>query len=268
MPSIFKKCIETWKKVMPDYEYILWDKNKFDTNSVPYVKEACRLRKWAFASDYIRLYAVYTEGGIYLDSDVIVRKSFSDFLKYDFFTSVECIQKTKEGTDLSLLLEHPEQSKEIFELGFIQAAIFGGIQGHPFLKDCLSWYHDKCFVFNEDEYYNHTLIVAPLIWADIAMKYGFNYRNELQLLKNNMVIFPSFIFAPGLHQSYRYSYAVHCCTQTWGNKPIEPVQTKSFVGKIFSALKKNNFVRKAFGKKPFKPDKTLEEKIMDIINDV
>ena len=58
---------------MPDYEIIRWDRNKFSIESVPFVNEAYSVKKWAFASDYIRLYALYNEGGIYLDSDVLVR---------------------------------------------------------------------------------------------------------------------------------------------------------------------------------------------------
>jgi len=256
MPAAIQKCIETWKKIMPDYEYVLWDKNSFDINSIPFVKEAYEVKQWAAAADYIRLYAVYTEGGIYLDADVVIRKSFSDFLGYDFFTSVECLQKTKEGTDLSVLLEHPEQSKELIELGYIQAAVFGAIPEHPYIKDCLDWYRDKHFVLEDGSFHNRQ-ILAPHIYADVAMKYGFNYRNELQFLKNNMVIFPSFVFAHGVHQSYTYSYAVHCCTYSWGDKPIAE--------RIYAVLARNKIIRKLLGMKPVK---SLEEQITDIINDV
>lgn len=72
LPPSIKKCMDTWKKVMPDYEWKLWNTENFDVNSIPYVKEAYEKRKWAFAADYIRVYALYTEGGIYLDSDVKV----------------------------------------------------------------------------------------------------------------------------------------------------------------------------------------------------
>lgn len=88
MPSRIKMCLKSWKDIMPDFELILWDKNRFDIESVFFVEEACKMEKWAFASDYIRAYALYTEGGIYLDSDVFVKKKFEQFLDYDFFTSV------------------------------------------------------------------------------------------------------------------------------------------------------------------------------------
>ena len=68
-PEKIQMCIESWKKVMPDYELKLWNTQTFDIeNSVPYVREAFANRKWAFVADYIRLYALYTEGGFRCES--------------------------------------------------------------------------------------------------------------------------------------------------------------------------------------------------------
>ena len=75
---------------MPDYEWKLWSLENFDLASAPqFVRDAVKARKWAFAADYIRMYALYTEGGFYLDSDVKVLKRFDDFLDYQFISSVE-----------------------------------------------------------------------------------------------------------------------------------------------------------------------------------
>ncbi|MDR3128763.1 MAG: hypothetical protein LBU03_00695 [Tannerellaceae bacterium] len=89
LPPRVKKCLKSWKRVMPDYEIICWDKERFDIDSVQFVKDACAARKWAFAADYIRLYAVYTEGGIYLDSDVLVFRRFDCFLNHGAFSGIE-----------------------------------------------------------------------------------------------------------------------------------------------------------------------------------
>lgn len=81
---------------MPDYEIKKWDGNNFDINQVSYVAEAVAMKKWAFACDYIRVYALYTEGGIYLDSDVYLRKSL-DFCRVNkAFTAVECFPDLME----------------------------------------------------------------------------------------------------------------------------------------------------------------------------
>ena len=98
-PDKIRKCMDTWKKVLPDYQIKLWNTENFDMSKAPaYVREAFEQRKWAFASDYIRMYALYTEGGVYLDSDVKVLKSFDEFLNYKFFTSLEYHPKQIEMT--------------------------------------------------------------------------------------------------------------------------------------------------------------------------
>ena len=58
LPVKIQDCINSWKRVMPDYEIVLWDKQRFDIHSVKFVADACNARKWAFAADYIRLYAL------------------------------------------------------------------------------------------------------------------------------------------------------------------------------------------------------------------
>lgn len=89
MPELALKCIESWHKFMPDYEYRLWDEDSFDVTSVPYVKEAYEARKFAFVTDYVRLYVLYTVGGIYMDTDVEVLKPYDDLLELSGFTGYE-----------------------------------------------------------------------------------------------------------------------------------------------------------------------------------
>ena len=64
------KCIESWKKYCPDYEIIEWNEENFNVNICDYTKEAYENSKWAFVSDYARLWILYNEGGIYFDVDV------------------------------------------------------------------------------------------------------------------------------------------------------------------------------------------------------
>lgn len=112
-PAKIKKCMKTWKKVMPDYEWKLWNLENFDLNSAPaYVKEAVKARKWAFAADYIRMYALYTEGGFYLDSDVKVLKRFDEFRSYNFISSIEHHPTQLEKQALSNPLQQTEHASE------------------------------------------------------------------------------------------------------------------------------------------------------------
>lgn len=89
MPELALKCIESWHKYMPDYEYKLWNEDNFDINCNAYVKEAYEAKKYAFVTDYVRLYALFTEGGIYMDTDVEVLKPYDDLLYLTGFTGYE-----------------------------------------------------------------------------------------------------------------------------------------------------------------------------------
>lgn len=89
LPSLALKCIESWKKYLPDYEIIEWNETNFDINMNKYVKEAYEHKKYAFVTDYVRLYALYNEGGIYMDTDVEVLKPLDSFLNHLAFSGFE-----------------------------------------------------------------------------------------------------------------------------------------------------------------------------------
>lgn len=120
-PPIIQECINSWNKFLPDYDFKLWNRKKFDLNSVKWVKQAYVANKYAFAADYIRLYALYNEGGIYLDSDVLIYKSFDDLLNLPYFI----------GQDF---------------VGAFEPAIIGAEKGLGWIKKVMDFYTDKNFI--------------------------------------------------------------------------------------------------------------------------
>lgn len=91
MPELVERCIASWKKQMPNWEYRLWTEDNFDIASAPqYVQEAYAAKKYAFVSDYVRLWALEREGGLYMDVDFEVYKPFDDLMEqYDAFAGYE-----------------------------------------------------------------------------------------------------------------------------------------------------------------------------------
>lgn len=91
MPELAEQCIASWKKHMPEWEYMRWDETNFDIASAPlYVRQAYEARKYAFVSDYVRLWALEKYGGLYLDVDFEVYKPFDDLMnRYPAFAGYE-----------------------------------------------------------------------------------------------------------------------------------------------------------------------------------
>lgn len=89
LPKLAVKCIESWKKYLPDYEIKEWNEDNFDVNIIPYTKEAYAVNKYAFVSDYARFWILYHHGGIYFDTDVEVIKPMDDIVAQGAFMGCE-----------------------------------------------------------------------------------------------------------------------------------------------------------------------------------
>lgn len=124
MSELVQRCISSWHKCMPDYEYKLWNEDNFDVESVPYTKEAYAAKKYAFVSDYVRLKVLENEGGIYLDTDVVVFKAFDDLLGYMAFAGFEGSKYVPMGTCVMASEAHGEWVSEMLK----------AYQGRRFLK--------------------------------------------------------------------------------------------------------------------------------------
>lgn len=202
-PDLVKRCIDSWHKYLPDYKIKCWDGKSFDFNSVDYVSEAMDIKAYAHASDYVRLYALYTEGGIYLDSDVEVFRSFDDLLENRFFSGIEQFPVFYSKHKISGICNH------------VQAAIMGSEPGHPFLKDCIEMYHTLHFK-KTDGTYDYSEIPERI--STIMERYGFKRENVLQQLNDGISILPNTLIANNINGIVPEGcYAIHWGVKSWGN---------------------------------------------------
>lgn len=95
LPELALKCIESWKKYLPDYDIKRWDESNFDVNIIPYTRQAYDAKKYAFVSDYARFWILYKYGGLYFDTDVEVIKPIDDIIAKGPFMG--CEKPYKEG---------------------------------------------------------------------------------------------------------------------------------------------------------------------------
>lgn len=238
-PELVQKCIKSWKMFLPDYEIVLWDANRFDVNSVPWVKQACEAKKWAFAADYIRLYALYNYGGIYLDSDVEILKSFNDLLDRPYFF---CKEHTPDKIENAKSLE---------------AATMGCEKGNVFIGECLSYYQGENFR-NENGSLN--MKTLPTIMAESLENF-----KDIQIL-------PMDFFSPKNTRTLELNvstntYSIHHFNGSWhtiAQQKHVALRTKlcrqygerigeflSTIGAVFINIKYNGFattVKKIVGK--------------------
>lgn len=188
-----KVCINSWKKKLPDYKIIEWNESNFDINSNQYVKEAYQAGRYAFVTDYVRLYVLYHYGGIYMDTDVEVLKSLDSFLKHQAFTGCENEKNSVTG-------------------------IIGSEKDHEWIKTLLDYYVDKNFVLPDGSYdlTTNTTVITEIT----SNKFGWEPVNELQFLEEGIAIYPFEYFCAkdfktGKVHITDYTYTVHHFSGSW-----------------------------------------------------
>lgn len=212
-PYLIRKCIESWRRIMPDYEIKEWNEDNFDVNINPFVQQAYIEKKWAFVADVCRFYACYTEGGIYLDTDVEVFKSFDYFLDNSFFSGIEYQEGATE-----------------YRLS-IDASVFGCIKHNDFAKECLDYYNDKPFRNDNNQITGGTVQAVATI---IGQKYGFKKENINQQLNNGAKIFNTDYFCNLTNRNISKSiYSLHHFDGSWSTEER---------GKLFQFCKKHDLL--------------------------
>lgn len=180
-PKDIVKCMKTWKKHLKDYEIIEWNESNFDIHSHPFAEAAYKAKKWAYVSDYIRAYVIYHEGGIYVDTDVLILDNFDKFLMHKAFVG----------------FERPE---------FPFTAVFGAEKGHPFVKDMLDYY-DSLDSYQFDFQNNNTISVSDIL----VDKYGCRKDNQYQELKEGIIVYPDTVLCnPSIN-----SVSIHVFNGSW-----------------------------------------------------
>ena len=168
MPSRLKKYMESWKKFCPDYEIIRWDESNYDVSKNQYMEDAYKSRKWGFVPDYARIDIVYQYGGIYLDTDVEIVKSFDDLL---------CSASFMGYTD-----------KHDVALGLG----FGAEKGNLLLLDMREYYEGKRFIKPDG---GLDLRMCLEYQYPVLEKWGFNLNGIQEQIGEN-VIYPREVFNP------------------------------------------------------------------------
>ncbi len=208
-PPIVQKCITSWEKFCQGYEIKLWNEETFDVKSNTFVNEAYGEKKWAFVSDYVRLYALYYYGGVYIDSDVEVLKSFENLLEDEHVVtgySANC---------------------------WIPAGFMAAEKENSWIKALLEYYNDRHFVLSDGSYdmKPNNAIITELS----RQKFGFKVGDSF-ISYGGVKLYPRVFFHPYKRQAFELNeenlknpdrffnlskentYCIHYSMGSWGEK--------------------------------------------------
>lgn len=163
-------CIESWKRIHPDFEIVEWNDENSPLDDNNYVREAYAQKKWAFVSDYVRSKVMYDHGGIYMDTDMELKLPLDEFLK--------------------------EQAICGFEVkGVPYSAFWMAEPKHQLAKDFIDYY-DKQKSFTDR-------INTDIFSEMLEKEYGADrYSDTIQKLKHGVTLYPSVYFSQDLPKNY------------------------------------------------------------------
>lgn len=237
-PALIKHCLESWGRILPEYKIVLWNAERVSKIKSVWVDEAIKSRKYAFAADFVRLYALYHFGGIYLDADVEVIKDFDPLFDNSSFIGLE--------TSLDL-----------------EAAVIGAEPGADWVKSCLDYYSNRNFI---DDKGKMDLTPLPIIINTVLKKiYGISIElNSLPMkfIHPSLMVYPPSYFSPKNRHNgkiYRDSstFCIHHLDGSWVEKSASGFVRRSvhYLLSFILGTEKHNklvsFYRKSFRRQNF-----------------
>lgn len=185
-------CIKSWKKFFPGYEIKLWNEENFDYQSCAFAKQAYEHKKYAFVSDYARAKILYEYGGLYLDTDVKILKSFTD------------------------LLENSNAIAGFERKAFVGTAVIGCQKHDPCIKELLEYYEMHDFIQSDGSFDN---IANVSILTDILKSQGLIPSGKRQCVAG-FEIYNRELFYPKKLSETEFNVtdetaAIHMCSNSW-----------------------------------------------------
>ncbi len=169
-PAVYQRCLDSWDEYLSDYQIIEWNQNNYDFKKHPFVCRAIEMGAWAFASDFARLDVLTNYGGIYLDMDVEVFRSFDELL----------------GNSSIIAYSNNFQ---------VDLAVVGSEKNNPLFVDLLRLY-DECSLPETKE--GFVKFFQPSFVKPILYKRGIRMDGSFQQI-DEATVFPKECFMPQDH---------------------------------------------------------------------
>jgi hypothetical protein len=223
LPELAEKCIQSWKKFLPDYEIKEWNEKNFDLDEYLFTREAYDNKKFAYVTDVVRLYALKKEGGIYMDTDVEVLGNLDTFLGNYAFSGFE--------SDMSL-----------------PTGIMASIQNGQWVTEMVNYYNDRKFLNSKNK---PILTTNVVIISKLMKEKGILLDNTFQEIKGYVTFYPSEYFCPkspvnGQIKITENTYCIHHFAGSWADPPTQSIIFKQKTINLFKSLFGKNIVEKIY----------------------
>ena len=204
-PSDVEECLATWKEHLLGYEIKEWNKTNFPYQDFLWTREAYSAKKWAFVTDFFRLWVLDNYGGIYMDADITMTGTFDEFLNQPLFIGTEGSCK-------------------------IEAHIIGSVKRHPFIRHCLHYYSNRHFILEDGSLDTRPM---PGIITKIFISL-YHYDGELvrfdgvPLYFTDMTVYPDTYFTINTYNGNNVCW--HNAFGSWRfNSPLERVNRENII---------------------------------------
>lgn len=185
--KLIEECIESWKQYLPGYKLVEWNEDTYSSDSF-FFNECLAQKKYAFASDYVRFDVLKKQGGIYMDTDMLLLKSLDPLLKDDCFFGYE------------------------YE-NIISCGVIGAIAGEPFIaniQQTLAGVNNMAF------FENYTIVKQV---NELFAKWKSERSHQLPVIHPIDYFYPYPFAAGGDPMSYKTNntIAIHLWNASWFN---------------------------------------------------
>ncbi len=168
MPEFLLECMASWKEHCPDYEIVCWDESNYDVSKYTYTKQAFDNQKYGFVTDVARLDILYEYGGVYMDTDVKLLKSYNDLLFNKGFVGVERWGNINSGGGM------------------------GALPHHPMIQEMMDYRLKYPFIYDDG---TQNIETNGMYETTPFIRHGMRIDNTLQII-NGITVYPASVFHP------------------------------------------------------------------------
>jgi mannosyltransferase OCH1-like enzyme len=195
IPETSQRLMEGWREHNPDYEFILWNEDNIDFSN-QFVRGAYAVGAWNRVANFARAAALHKYGGIYLDTDMELRRPLDPLLDNSCF--------------LGFQRRDPDRD-------WVNCGIMGAVPGH--------WFMERTCQRLVEEFDGRRYVASssgPGLVTQLLVEEGLTTYDDAPQFVRDVTVYPVRYFYPYfLGESFTEAcvtpdtFAIHHWASTW-----------------------------------------------------